>query len=170
MSVIEIEKRYLAKVLPDLTNCKSKEIIDIYFPKDSIHPVMRLRKSGDFYEITKKERINDDRMNHKEDNIHLTKEEFLALSAVGGKRVSKIRYLYNYEGRTAEIDVFNEDLQGLTIIEFEFPNIEEAKEFEIPEFCYVDVTHEELLAGGMICGKTYEEIKPILDKFNYVKQ
>jgi len=51
----EIEKTYLVKYLPEgLVTCKHKEIYDIYLPKDSSHPALRIRKNGDQYEITKK--------------------------------------------------------------------------------------------------------------------
>lgn len=52
--MIELEKTYLAKHIPlDLEKCPYKDIIDVYFPKTSIHPVLRLRKNGSKYEITK---------------------------------------------------------------------------------------------------------------------
>jgi hypothetical protein len=48
MEIIELEKTYLAKELPEgLLNAKSKEIIDIYFPATLEHPKLRLRKNGD---------------------------------------------------------------------------------------------------------------------------
>ena len=53
--MLELEKTYLAKYLPeDLMTCRKKEIVDIYLPKDSPHPKLRLRKSWSWYEITKK--------------------------------------------------------------------------------------------------------------------
>lgn len=46
--MIELEKTYLVKKLPkDLLGCKFKEVIDVYFPKESDHPSLRLRKNGD---------------------------------------------------------------------------------------------------------------------------
>ena len=43
----ELEKTYLAKELPNLEGAKSKEMLDIYFPKDAEHPKLRIRKNGD---------------------------------------------------------------------------------------------------------------------------
>lgn len=52
---IEIEKTYLARFLPDnLEKCQSKEMLDIYIPKNSNHAKLRIRKSGSTYVITKK--------------------------------------------------------------------------------------------------------------------
>ena len=81
----------------------------------------------------------------------------------------KIRHYYEYKGRTAEIDIFQEYLQGLVLVDFEFDNVSEKDAFNMPEFCLADVTQEEFLAGGMLCGKTYADIEPFLKKFNYKK-
>ena len=119
--MIELEKTYLAKFIPDgLSRCKNKEIIDIYIPGSSKHPKIRLRKSGDKYEITKKEPIKDDASHQLEQTIVLTKEEFDSLSAIEGKKTHKIRHYYEYNGITAEIDVFLEALKGLIVVDFEF--------------------------------------------------
>jgi len=66
--MIELEKTYLAKTIPsELKNCKSKEIIDIYIPKSSVHPTLRIRKNGDKFELTKKEPVNKDDSSHQEE-------------------------------------------------------------------------------------------------------
>ena len=55
MIEIELEKTYLAKYLPGgLKDSPSKEIKDIYIPESIDHPVLRIRKRDDKYEITKK--------------------------------------------------------------------------------------------------------------------
>jgi len=169
--MIELEKTYLAKELPtNLKDCKSKEIIDIYIPKSSEHPTLRIRKSGDKYEITKKEPIVEgDSSRQLEQTIILTEAEFNTLNQTDGKRVSKIRYYYEYNGRMAEIDVFQEDLKGLVLIDFEFETIEEKDAFIMPDFCLADVTQEKFTAGGMICGKTYEDIEDNLKRYKYQK-
>lgn len=168
--MIELEKTYLAKYIPKgLKGCKSREIIDIYIPKSSRHPVLRIRKKGDNYEITKKEPVKDDASHQKEDTIKLTAEEFGSLSLLDGKRIHKKRYYYDYKGRTAEVDVFQGPLKGLVLVDVEFSNKEDKDAFEMPDFCLVEITHEEFAAGGMLCGKGYEEIKAELEKFGYKK-
>ena len=169
--MIELEKTYLAKKLPeDLKSCKSKEIIDVYIPKSSDHPNLRLRKNGDKFEITKKDPVNDrDASHQKEQTIILTESEFNALNKLEGKRVCKIRYHYDYNSRTAEFDVFQDSLKGLVVVDFEFATIEKKENFKMPDFCLVDVTQEVFIAGGMICGKSYEDIEDELKRFNYKK-
>lgn len=170
--MIELEKTYLAKKLPeDLKNCKFKEIIDVYIPKSSEHPKLRLRKNGNKFELTKKEPVNDgDASRQKEQTIILTETEFNALNQqLEGKRVHKIRYFFDYKSRTAEFDVFQDDLMGLVVVDFEFATLEEKDNFQIPDFCLVDITQEVFIAGGMICGKSYEDIESNLSKFQYSK-
>ncbi|MFT4311467.1 MAG: hypothetical protein ACMXX7_02465 [Candidatus Woesearchaeota archaeon] len=169
--MIEIEKTYLAKEVPkNLKDSKYKEIIDIYIPKNSNHPTLRLRKNGEKYELTKKEPIEEgDSSIQKEQTIFLTKTEFEELSKLQGKKVRKIRYYYKYKENTAEIDVFKDELEGLIVIDFEFETKEQKENFEIPNFCLADITQEEFIAGGMICGKKYEDIQENLEKYGYKK-
>lgn len=170
--MIELEKTYLAKYIPEnLTDYQSKEIIDVYLSKDSDHPKLRLRKNGDSFELTKKAPVKtDDASQQEEQTINLTATEFDRLnSQIEGKVVSKIRYFYDYNGNIAEFDVFQDKLLGLVIIDFEFITVFEKEDFVMPDFCLADVTQEVFVAGGVICGKSYEDIEADLDKFEYKK-
>src|SRR5438270_12801310 len=112
--MIELEKTYLAKYLPEgLTKSPSKELIDIYIPRERVHPLLRLRKNGDKYEITKKVKVSEnDASRQIEHTIPLDNEEFSAFSMVDGKKIRKTRYYYPFNGQTAEIDVFQDRLSG----------------------------------------------------------
>lgn len=168
--MLELEKTYLAKYLPDwLENCKSKEIFDIYFPVSNPHPRLRLRKNGEKYEMTKKEIMNGDVSTLMEHNIFLSADEFEALKNVEGKRVRKIRYYYPYGELTAEVDVFQDDLAGLVLMDFEFTDEVTKNSFEMPEFCLADVTYEDTIAGGMLCGRKYSDMESVLSTYEYKK-
>jgi CYTH domain-containing protein len=167
--MIELEKTYLAKELPDLSDLEFKEMLDIYIPKEDDWPTLRIRKNGDKYEMTKKQLIDNDPSKQLETTIPLTKEEFEELSKLEGKRIHKRRYLYHFEGNIAEIDVFLNDLNGLVVVDFEFESEEKKNSFKKPDFCLVDITPEEFIAGGMICGKNYSDIEAKLNSFNYKK-
>ena len=166
--MIELEKTFLAKDVPDLSRCTHKEIIDVYIPKNSLHPVLRIRKNGFKYEITKKQPIAGDASEQSEETIKLTKDEFDALCSVDGKQVRKIRYYYPYKGKTLEIDVFQDELKGLILVDAEFNSVEEKNSFEMPEFCIADVTNEEAIAGGMLCGKKLSDVLPYLEKYGLI--
>lgn len=168
-NMIEREKTYLAKQLPEgLEKCEKKEIYDLYLPKEHPHPKIRIRKNGNKFEITKKKPISgEDASHHHEHTIHLNEAEFNSLKKLPTKDVRKVRYFYPFNGRTAEIDVFQDALKGLVLVDFEFQSKKEMNNFEIPKFCLADVTQEEFIAGGMLCGKSYENIEKELDKFGY---
>ncbi len=168
---VELEVTYLAKRLPDgLENCESKEILDIYLPAAARHPTLRVRRDGKRFMITKKEPVRDgDASRQLEQTIPLTEEEFGDLDRLKGKRVRKERYFYGHGKRTAEIDVFKDGLEGLVLVDFEFDSVEEKDAFRMPEFCLADVTQEEFLAGGALCGKGYQDIEEKLSEFNYSK-
>ncbi len=169
--MIELEKTYLAKYLPNsLLRCKHKEIIDKYIPESAKHPKLRIRKNGNKYELTKKEPVKaGDASHQKEQTIMLTKKEFNELMKLNGKKIHKTRYYYIYNGKTAEFDIFHGPLKGLVLIDFEFNTIEEKNSFKMPEFCLADVTQENFIAGGMLCGKSYKDIERLLKKYKYKK-
>lgn len=172
MIELELEKTYLANALPvGLKDCPSEVIRDAYIPKSSAHPVVRLRQRGDKYEITKKTPNSDeDRSRQTEHTINLAKDEFEALvSGVDAKKAAKRRYRCTIEGALAEVDIYLDELQGLVVIDFEFSSDAELDSFHPPAICGADVTQEERLAGGAIVDKTYEDLMPVLEKYNYKK-
>lgn len=167
--MVELELTFLVKSLPqDFRSLENKEVYDIYIPSTVVHPVLRIRKNGNSYEITKKQPIDDgDRSEQTEQTIPLTEAEFVELSQLPGKRVRKIRYYLPWQGQMAELDVFQDDLQGLVLIDFEFKTPEEKQSFVMPDFCLADVTQDNLVAGGTLAGKRYADIKEGLEAYHY---
>lgn len=165
----ELERTYLAKFLPDgLEDCPSKEIFDIYIPAPMAHPKIRIRKNGDKYVIIKKTAVKEgDYSEFLEQPIELSEEEFLGLKDMAGKRLRKIRYDYDCDGQKAEVDVFLDDLAGLVLVDFEFENTNDKNVYQMPDFCLAEVTNAGFTAGGMLCGKSYEDIENKLVEFNY---
>jgi CYTH domain-containing protein len=167
---IELERTFLLKKLPeDFDSFKSEEILDIYFPENVFHPILRLRKKGNFLTLTKKSPIENDSSIQEEQTIILSEKEYKEFSQVPGKRLRKIRYYYPVDDYLAEIDLFLEDLEGLALVDFEFDSIEEKEKFLMPDFCLADVTQEESIAGGFLAGKRYADVEPFLEKYGYKK-
>ncbi len=167
---IEMEKTYLAKFLPEgLKDCRSKEILDIYVPKGSAHAKLRIRKSGETYTITKKNPVGASASIQNEENIAILPEEFEAFAGMDGNRMRKIRYYYPYQGLTAEIDVFLEQLEGLVLVDFEFNEEKKLNDFIMPDFCLADVTEEEEIAGGVLCHHSFASLEEMLERFSYKK-
>ena len=157
---VELERTFLIKELPkNLKECKSIEVLDIYIPQSVPHPILRIRKRGSVFEITKKAPVENDSSEQEEQTISLSEQEFSELSNLQGKRLRKIRCYYPFNNKTAEIDVFLDDLEGLALVDFEFDSIEDKTNFAMPDFCLADVTQEEFIAGGFLAGKKYSDIK-----------
>ncbi len=169
MVELELENTYLAKELPKgLEKSPSKEIIDVYMPANDPHPCLRLRKRGDKYEITKKQPVSEgDASAQNEHTIKLSPAEFESLASVKGKRFRKIRYEYDHKGNKAEIDVYQDDLKGLVVVDFEFSDQKKRAAFKMPDFCLADITQDKTFAGGMLCGKKYSDVEARLKQLGY---
>lgn len=65
------------------------------------------------------------------------------------------------------MDVFQDDLVGLVLVDFEFKEVADKNNFDMPDFCLTDVTQDKYFAGGMLCGKKYTDIQDHLDELGY---
>jgi len=96
----------------------------------------------------------------EEINIPLTKYEFDKLWALTERNLQKTRYLIPLSNNlTAELDVFDGKLFGLSWVEVEFSSIEEMNNFQKPDWFGKDITQEDFAANSFITDKTFEEIK-----------
>jgi len=165
----EFEVTYLPKYLPaQVSSASSKEMLDIYIPVSSAHPTLRIRKCGENYEVTKKQPVTEGDASHQfETTVPLTADEFADLEKLEGKRVTKTRYFYKENDTNYEIDVFQDNLKGLILVDVEFQSKKEKSNFKAPEWFLADVTQEDFIAGGMLCGKHYDDIREKLKTFGY---
>lgn len=176
MSVeLEREFTFLMNSLPaDLDRFPSKIIEDNFIPAESDHPVIRIRRNGDSYVITKKhpenssDELNGDSSRMVEHTIELSPSEYAVLNQLPGKRFKKRRFAYEIGNLMAEVDVYLDDLAGLVVIDFEFDSDEGMMAFQKPDFIGPDVTQDSLVAGGMLCGKKYADIADqLLERYDY---
>ncbi len=168
--VIEKEKSYLLKYLPkDLDISSGKEVIDLYIPVESEHPILRIRKKGENIEITKKYYPDPTRMEEAiEQTIPLTASEYKTLSGVESKRLSKMRFKYSYKGLTIVIDVFRDNLAGLVLAEIEYENESDLTGIELPDFFLAPVKGDDNFGGGKLAGKTILDLEQVLSRYSYI--
>lgn len=132
---MEIERKFLIKELPMLSEYESKHITQGYL---NTNPVVRVREDGDKYYLTYK---GKGLLAREEANLPLTKEAFEHLVAkADGKIIQKTRYLIPLDPYTIELDVFEGDHAPLIMAEVEFPSVEEANAFMPPAWFGEDVT------------------------------
>ncbi len=166
--IIELERTFFLKYFPfSLTSKAFEECTDIYLPTKSRHPHLRIRKLGKKYEITKKHPIKKDSSEQSENTIVLSKEEFDELGKIKGLRIHKFRYRFSVKNVKAELDVFQDNLFGLILIDFEFESVSQKNNFVPPDFCLTEVTQQEIIAGGYLAGKNFKDILPQLKRFGY---
>ncbi len=132
---MEIEKKFLIKNLPDLSEYNYVDIQQGYL---STHPVVRIRRKDNDYILTYK---GSGMLAHEEIEAALTKEAYEhLLEKIDGFAITKRRYLIPLEPYTIELDVFAGHMEGLIMAEVEFPTIEAAESFTPPEWFGEDVT------------------------------
>lgn len=153
---MEIERKFLIKEMPDLTKYPSKKLIQGYL---ATNPTVRVRDEGGEYILTYKSKSKDF-ISREEYNLPLTKEAFETLIKKSeGNIISKTRYYIpigkNKEGNelTLELDVYDPPFAPLVFGEVEFPTIEEAHSFEIPDWFGEDVSDNREYYNGVMAMK-----------------
>ena len=149
---MEIERKYLVTQLPDnLDQFRHLETEQAYL---CTSPTLRIRRMGDSYILTVKERLrlNSTAIHNREEEFTLSAESYNRLRAkCDSGQVSKTRYFIDlfqlsgnpdYQGLTAELDVFHGRHDGLLLVEVEFPDTERANAFVPPAWFGDDVSTE----------------------------
>ena len=139
----EIERKFLPVYWPErLEEYPHRRIIQGYL---SEQPAIRVRSSRGRYRLTIK---GKGMLSHTEDRFDLGSEEAFnhLLSKCDGRVIRKTRYELPIEGYPelkAELDVFEDALDGLVMLEVEFPDETAAAAFRVPEWYGEDVTGDE---------------------------
>lgn len=149
---MEIERKYLVKILPDhLEQYPCRQIEQGYL---STNPVVRIRRSSDRYILTYK---GKGLMVREEYNLPLNEESFTHLKEkIDGLLIQKRRYLIPFaEKYTIELDVFEGALAPLVLAEVEFETEEEANTFVPPEWFGEDVTFSTKYHNSTLSQRTF---------------
>ena len=137
---MEIERKFTITHLPeDLEKYDFHVIEQAYLTTD---PVIRVRREDERYSMTYKGVGGaNTSLAHEEYNLPLTREAYETLSLkADGNVIRKKRYLIPYEGKTIELDIFDEPFKPLIIAEVEFDSEKEAGKFVPPSWFCQDVT------------------------------
>jgi adenylate cyclase len=138
--MLEIERKFLvdSDKLKKL-NLKNGIAIKQGYIFDTEQGVLRVRIKGNKGYLTLKSSNIGQIRNEFEYEIPIDEaNELFALFCKSW--ISKTRYLYPYEGKTWEIDIFHEQLAPLILAELELSNEDEA--FALPEFITKEVTED----------------------------
>ena len=136
---MEIERKFLLASLPGgASQYESSEIEQAYI---SVDPTIRLRRRNDNYYLTVKK---NGLLAREEMELSITKSQFDHLwKKIETNVIHKTRFLVPLQGGlTAEADVYHGVLSGLMTVEVEFESIEQAKQFNPPDWFGADVSDD----------------------------
>jgi adenylate cyclase len=160
--MLEIEKKFLVKNIPNLNSVKQIKIKQGYLspPPSSL----RIRRKGEIFELTKKISLKEkDHSSREEINVLLTEYEFNKLWTQVERSLEKSRYCFDIGSNLiAELDIFEGDLSGLVLVEVEFPSTEIMESFIAPEWFGKDITQESFSANSFLAGKNFDVIKKFI--------
>lgn len=136
----EIERKFLVNQISfSLEGSESKRILQGYFEGDDGQNY-RVRLYGDKYIKTWK---SDGDLVREEIENEISEDEFNSLwEKTTGMQLEKTRYFIPFENRTIEFDVFEGKLKGLLLAEVEFNSVEDAENFNPPNWFGKDVTSD----------------------------
>ena len=138
----EVERKFLLAEPPaGLDEHPSKRLEQGYLALDPAGAEVRIRRKDDETLMTVKTGMG---LIRGEEEFAIDRDRFERLwSLTEGRQVVKTRYFVPLEdGLTAEVDVYDGELDGLVTGEVEFPDADTARAFEAPEWLGRDVTED----------------------------
>ena len=134
---MEIERKFLVGVLPDLNGVKSSEIVQGYV---SFSPEIRVRRLDDKYYRTEK---GEGMVMREENEWEILKEEAEKMfKEVKTNLIEKTRYYIPYNKYVIELDIYKGIFKGLIVAEVEFETLDEAEKFTPPEWLIEDISEK----------------------------
>lgn len=172
MQVIEIEKKFKIKELPNVLENFEKIEIEQAYLNHGCRPTVRLRKyDADKYILSYKSRTKqytDTLSVCDEVELPLSKEAYEHLKEKkDGRIIYKTRYIIPLEdGLKVEIDKFKDFFDGVCFAEIEFKNEEQANTYKIPSWLGEDISNQKRVKNGYMAinAKDIEEYKDLIIK------
>jgi CYTH domain-containing protein len=147
--MFEIERKYLVKkeVYSVIDKIKPHQITQAYLVNEKSKSV-RIRIMDDVAFLTIKSDLIGITRKEYEYEIPVN-EAFSLIESFGLKTLNKKRYKVDFNSKTWEIDVFDENLDGLVLAEIELQS--EDEKFDVPEWIGLEVTlNPEYLNANLI--------------------
>lgn len=163
---MEIERRFLVKNLKglNLNQYKSKHITQDYIYRD-MFTTIRTRKTTFENETKYFYTIKTDKKKYTVNELEkdISKEEYLKIyKNPNNTQISKTRYLIPYNEYTIELDVFENEYEGIIFAEIEFTDEKQAVEFVPPEWFDKELSSK--ITNSMMATMNMEEIKRRLNE------
>ncbi len=135
---IEIERKFLVKNQPDLSQAQKKYINQGYITHSNDSVEVRLRQKEQHFFITVK---SGSGMVRNEHEISVDQQQFETLwPETQFRRIEKHRWTGLLGTQIFELDIFMGELKPLMLVEVEFSSIEEADNFQPADWFGREVT------------------------------
>lgn len=130
MNNVEIERKFLVDtsklMLADIYGVSIKQ----GYIFDTDKGVLRVRRKGNKYFLTIKNKP-EQMISKMEIEFEISPEQGKLLFQMTDSLISKIRYEVDYKGKTWEVDVFQDSLDGFIMAEVELHSVDEV--IELPK-------------------------------------
>jgi adenylate cyclase len=134
---MEVERKFRVRRPPDLSGTDADPIEQGYLAIGADGEV-RLRRKGERTLLTVKRGAG---LSRGEAEVEVSREQFDALwPLTEGRRLRKRRHVLPHDGLEIEVDLYEDELEGLIIAEVEFDSEEQARGFEPPAWLGDEVT------------------------------
>ncbi len=154
----EIERKFLIKKMPDLSNFKSIKYERYYiFKTDKIE--LRVQSKEGKFELERKEIVS--KLKSIKTKLEISKEEFEKLKSLSSQVILRESYILSVNPEIS-IKRYQGKHEGLKKIEVEFKSEEEANLFQ-PEFWYgKEITNSIVSRDSKLLDLTDKEFKDFL--------
>ena len=143
-AAVEIERKFLVRALPDGLPAGDR-IEQGYLAVAADGTEVRIRRRAGHSTMTVKSGPGHVRV---EEELDIEDRRFEALWALtDGRRVDKVRHEVPVGEVTAEVDVYAEHLDGLAVVEVEFPSTDASAAFAAPDWFGPEVTGDRRYAN-----------------------
>ncbi|MEK9151974.1 MAG: hypothetical protein AAB692_01260 [Patescibacteria group bacterium] len=166
----ERERTFLVAALPEnLKAAKHADIEQFYITDEK--GGLRMRKIDGRVELTMKLPIAGDNKDRNElDPFLLSEKTFQKLKKIADRHLKKRRYYVPiHDGLVAELDLYKDKLKGHRSVEVEFKSAKDKRDFAPPAWFGPEITNEAVGSNGFLAGKSYKQVKPLIDKLKAKK-
>lgn len=157
----EIERKFIAKTLPDISNYKCIEYERHFlFYNQTIE--IRIQKKGTEYEFERKTKETSLKANKIK--FKISKEEFETLSKYSKKAILRRSYLLSQNPQIS-LKVYQGEFTNLNRLEVEFSSLDEAEKFEVPKYFGKEITDSKLGKDSRLIQLSKEEFEKLLMQY-----
>ena len=166
---MEIERRFLIKDISslDLSKYNHKKIIQDYLYKDNFTAIRKrqtIKNDNTIYTYTVKTNKTGLSVNEIEQVITFEQYRDLKLNP-NFNHIDKTRYLIPYtDNLTIELDIFNDNFNGIIFAEIEFFNENQANNIKLPNWFGPEISNK--LTNSDMASKPIAEIFDIITNVN----